>query len=68
MQSNQVIPPRGRGGMQRGHAGDDLWSRRGGACPCCSPRCRATKRRVHRWERHTEQRLHLAAEMAADQP
>jgi hypothetical protein len=59
-----VIPPRGRGGMRRGHAVDDLWSRRGGVCPCCTPRCKAAKRRVHRFERHVEKRLHIAQEVA----
>ena len=32
MTRGPVIPPRGRGGMARGHHGDDLWSRRGGVC------------------------------------
>lgn len=64
MTRGPVIAPRGRGGMQRGHAGDDLWSRRGGVCPCCTPRCKQAKVKVHRWERHTERRLHIAQEVA----
>ncbi len=65
MTRGPVIPPRGRGGMQRGHHGDDLWSRRGGVVPGCSPRSKVSKRLVHRWERHTEKRAHIREELAS---